>query len=124
MAVNLFPPQSNNEAFAAMGPRPQVEQKEPMNKQRTRPLKKRTQMRLIAKGVASNQRARTLFLKLLRENPEAAKRMAASAARMRANFNDAFPGETRRTVYANSEWTKAGYPLIAELNDALGLKGS
>ena len=64
------------------------------------------------------------WIRFLKEHPKHAKRLGRKVARIRANFNAAYPGETRTRVFSNPEWRKNGFEYVAVMNDLMGRSGS
>ena len=88
-----------------------------------KPLSKTETMRLIA-GSRRDAAGPDAFLQYLKDNPKIAEQLGKVTARMRSNFAQAYPGETREATFSTDEWETAGYKHVAELNKAMKISAS
>lgn len=101
-----------------------VEQRE-ASMARCRRLKlvsKEMEMKLIAAAIEGPGAIQ--FLSFLRANPGAAKVLGDTTDRIRTSLTAAYPGQTRVRVIPNADWDKAGFGMVAAINEAMGLKGA
>lgn len=86
-----------------------------------KPLESELSMRITA-ARSTVSRADRNAIELMKDDKEFGAALAATIGQAIANIRHAYPGTTGRTAFTNQEWRDAGYDIIADENEALGLK--